>query len=310
MAEHGPPNAAATRWTHTLGPVAGLLLNALVWGLSWWPMRQLAEQGLHPLWANTWMFCLAAVLLGRHVPVLLRSLSAQPLMWLLMLGSGATNLGFNWAVTTGDVLRVVLLFYLMPAWSLLLAWWLLGERPNRAALLRLAVTLLGMGLVLHEPGSPWPWPRSLADALALGAGVSFALVNVLLLRLGHTPAGARMVAMFGGSALTSLLCAGLLHASGVVSDAPVLDASHLPWLLALTLAFLLGNFTLQYGAARLPAHTTALVMMSEIVFASVSSVWLGASELRATVLLGGGMIIAAAASAAWPRRSHTHRTTP
>ena len=310
MADPATPPTAVARWTHTLGPVAGLGLNALVWGLSWWPMRHLAEQGLHPVWANTWMFCLAAAVLLRHVGALRRSLRAHPLMWLLMLGSGATNLGFNWAVTTGDVMRVVLLFYLMPAWSLLLAWWLLDERPSRAALLRLVVTLLGMGLVLHEPGSPWPWPRSLADALALGAGMSFALVNVLLLRLGHTPAGARMVAMFGGSALTSLLCAALLYGSGVVTAAPGLDAAQLPWLLALTLAFVLGNFTLQYGAARLPAHTTALVMMSEIVFASVSSVWLGASELRATVLVGGGMIVAAAASAAWPRTGHPHRTDP
>ena len=31
-------------------------------------------------------------------------------------------MAFNWAVTVGDVVRVVLLFYLMPAWSVLLAW--------------------------------------------------------------------------------------------------------------------------------------------------------------------------------------------
>ena len=41
-----------------------------------------------------------------------------------------TNVGFNWAVTMGDVVRVVLLFYLMPLWAVLLAWPLLGERPT------------------------------------------------------------------------------------------------------------------------------------------------------------------------------------
>lgn len=305
MAEPARPAAAqGARWGATVWPVGGLLINALVWGLSWWPMRDLADHGLHPLWANTWMFCLAALLLVRHWPTLIAALGSQPLLWLLMLGSGATNLGFNWAITTGDVVRVVLLFYLMPAWSLLLAWWLLGERPHGAALLRLVITLVGMVLVLHEPHSPWPWPHSAPDALALGAGVSFALVNVLLLRLGHTTAsGARMVAMFGGSALTSLCCALVLHGSGWVEAPPVLDVTHLPWVVALTLAFLLGNFTLQLGAARLPAHTTALVMMSEIVFASVSSVLLGAAELRASVVLGGALILGAAASAAWPRRA-------
>ena len=67
-----------------------------------------------------------------------------------------------------------------------------------------------------------------------------------------------------------------------------------PWVLGLSAAFLISNFALQYGAARLSAHTTAMVMMSEVVFASVSSVALGASTLSWRVGLGGGMIVLAA----------------
>jgi drug/metabolite transporter (DMT)-like permease len=71
--------------------------------------------------------------------------------------------------------------------------------------------------------------------------------------------------------------------------------------LGLSAAFLLSNFSLQYGAARLSAHTTAMVMMSEVVFASVSSVALGASVLTWRVALGGGMIVVMALLA-----SHAH----
>ena len=46
----------------------------------------------------------------------------RPDLWTLLLAAGLTNIGFNWAVTVGDVVRVVLLFYLMPAWAALLAW--------------------------------------------------------------------------------------------------------------------------------------------------------------------------------------------
>jgi drug/metabolite transporter (DMT)-like permease len=60
---------------------------------------------------------------------------------------------------------------------------------------------------------------------------------------------------------------------------------------------------LQYGAARLPPHTTALVMLSEVVFASFSSIALGASELTLRTIVGGLMILAAAAWSAWPRRA-------
>jgi drug/metabolite transporter (DMT)-like permease len=57
---------------------------------------------------------------------------------------------------------------------------------------------------------------------------------------------------------------------------------------------LLSNLSLQYGAARLPAGTTSLVMLSEIVFATLSSVALGAAELTERKLWGGALIILAA----------------
>jgi drug/metabolite transporter (DMT)-like permease len=57
---------------------------------------------------------------------------------------------------------------------------------------------------------------------------------------------------------------------------------------------LLSNLSLQYGAARLPAATTSLVMLSEIVFATLSSVALGAAELTERKLWGGLLIVLAA----------------
>jgi hypothetical protein len=60
---------------------------------------------------------------------------------------------------------------------------------------------------------------------------------------------------------------------------------------------------LQYGAARLPASTTALVMLSEILFATLSSVGLGASELSERKLLGGALIVVAAFLATMPHQS-------
>ena len=33
-----------------------LVINAFVWGLSWWPLRELQALGLHPLWATALMY--------------------------------------------------------------------------------------------------------------------------------------------------------------------------------------------------------------------------------------------------------------
>jgi len=302
--------------TRPLLAVLALALNALVWGLSWWPLHQLHAHGLHPLWATAAVFALATLVLCFISPQGWRHFKEYPQLWWLMAASGLTNIGFNWAVTTGDVVRVVLLFYLMPTWSLLLAWWMLGDRPTRGALMRLSLALVGVLLVLKTPESSWPLPQDLSDVLALLAGFTFALTNIWLLRLQHTPESSRMLAMFGGGALMASACAALATLTGVIpavfaaplnglevsgistwlGDANVLQTIGVwtPYVVGLSAAFLVSNFTLQYGAARLSAHTTAMVMMSEVVFASVSSVALGASVLTWRVGLGGGMIVLAA----------------
>ena len=294
--------------------VLALTLNALVWGLSWWPMRQLDADGLHPLWATACVFTLATVVLTLISPSGWLHFTQHPQLWWLMVASGLTNIGFNWAVTTGDVVRVVLLFYLMPTWSLLLAWWLLHERPTRGALARLALALLGVVLVLATAESAWPLPQDLADVLALFAGFCFALTNIWLLRLQHTPESSRMMAMFGGGAWMALTCAALATLTGVIPAVFAVQpnavevaravATWAPYVVGLSVAFLVSNFTLQYGAARLSAHATAMVMMSEVVFASVSSVALGASALTWRVGLGGGMIVLAALLAS---QTHTSK---
>ncbi|MBI5278799.1 MAG: DMT family transporter [Burkholderiales bacterium] len=281
-----------------LAPALALVLNAFVWGVSWWPFRELQSLGLHPLWATAlvYLFCLGCALAVR--PGALAPFAREPRLWLLAAACGLTNVGFNWGVTVGDVVRVVLLFYLMPAWSVLLAWPLLGERPTPPALVRLALGLVGVLTVLHSPGAGWPVPRDLADWLALAGGFSFALTNILLRLLRNVPTESRVVAMFGGGAALAALAA----LAGLVA-LPAPAAGWIVLALALGVAFLASNLCLQYGASRLAAHTTALVMLSEVVFASLSSVLLGAAELTPRVAAGGALILAAAAWAAWPSRA-------
>ena len=276
--------------------VAGLLFNAFVWGVCWWPFKQLEAQGLHPLWATALVYSLVFVSIAvwfwrsGH----LRSWGPHPGLWMLMLASGLTNVGFNWAVTVGDVVRVVLLFYLMPAWSVLIAWWLLDEKPSRMALVRLALALTGLVIVLKTPETPWPVPESLADVLALLSGLTFAVTNALLLKLKDTPSASRTLAMFGGGAALATLAALIGLSVGIVHVGQAPAWAWLPYVALLCLSFLLGNLALQYGAARLAAQTTALVMLSEVLFASVSSVLLGASAWDSRTLIGGSLILLAA----------------
>ncbi|WP_245598113.1 DMT family transporter [Ottowia thiooxydans] len=283
-------------------PALALLFNALVWGLSWIAFKALEAHGVHPLWSTVLVYgtALASLLIWR--PQGLRTLVRHPYLIGLSVAAGLTNVGFNWSVTIGDVMRVVLLFYLMPVWSILLAWWLLDERPSKAGIVRLTLALCGVLLVLKNPGSDWPLPESLADGLALMAGFMFALTNALLRRWRSAPSDARAVAMFGGGVTIAGTIALIGLGNGTVAPLPELSSAWVGWALLLAAAFLAGNLALQYGAARLPAQTTSLIMLSEVVFASVSAVILGASQLNARTVTGGAMIVAAALLSALPSR--------
>jgi drug/metabolite transporter (DMT)-like permease len=283
-------------------PALALLFNAFVWGVSWWPFRQLQEHGLHPLWATTLIYLVSLALLLAFKPQAWRGFAGQPLLWLLMAAAGMTNVGFNWAVTVGDVVRVVLLFYLMPAWTVVLAWPMLGEKPTPVSLVRLALAMAGVVIVLKNAESPWPVPESVADWLALAGGFSFALTNILLRKLQRVEAAPRILAMFGGGVLMAA-GAGLLGVVlGFVAPPPIPQMAWAGVGLALSLGFLASNVALQYGASRMNAHATALIMLSEVVFASLSAVALGAAQMNVRTWVGGALIVAAAAWSAWPAK--------
>lgn len=274
-------------------PALALTLNAFTWGVSWWPFRELNALGLHPLWATALIYALAVVGITLWRPSAWRDLANTRSLWLLVLASGTTNATFNWGVTIGDVVRVVLLFYLMPLWAVLLARWLLKEPLTGAAAMRVGMALVGAGIVLWPPGGGWPLPQSLAEWLAILGGFTFALNNVLLRREAHRPEAARALAMFLGGASVSAVLAVALSQQGGVPLPPALAPGWVLGGIALAFAFLLGNAALQYGAARLPANVTAVVMITEVLFASVSAVLLGAGIVTPMLVIGGALIVGA-----------------
>ena len=281
--------------------MAALTVNAFVWGVSWWPFRQLNERGLHPLWATALIYALALIAITLWRPQAWGQLWRTPSLWLLVLASGITNAAFNWGVTVGDVVRVVLLFYLMPLWAVLLARWLLHEAFSLGAALRVGLALVGAGIVLWPPGGGLPLPRTLPEALGVLGGFSFALNNVLLRREAHRPEAARALAMFLGGSVVAALIATALTLQGSATLPPPAAWGWVLGAVLMGITFLVGNLALQYGAARLPANVTAVVMISEILFASLSAALLGGGTITLPLALGGALIVGATLLAA--RRS-------
>ena len=183
--------------------------------------------GLHPLWATALIYLLAVLAITLWRPAAWGQLLRTPSLWWLVLASGATNAAFNWGVTIGDVVRVVLLFYLMPLWAVLLARLLLGERLSAAAALRVVLALAGAAVVLWPQPAALPLPRTLAEGLGVLGGFTFALNNVMLRREAQQPEPARALAMFLGGAVVAACWRWALGTQGVAPPPP---APAWPWI--------------------------------------------------------------------------------
>ncbi|TAG46649.1 MAG: EamA family transporter [Betaproteobacteria bacterium] len=280
--------------TRTLPIAAALaaLINASVWGISWFPLKWLEARGVGSLWTTLIVFaaCTLVVLIAR--PSSLRSLLAAPVLLWLAFAAGMTNACFNISLATGDVVRVVLLFYLMPMWVVVLARWMLNEPITIGALTRVVLALVGAALVLGEGKLVLPIPQSAADWLAIAGGFFFGLNNVLLRKYAHEPDDARALAMFSGAVMISPLVLALLWAI----DKPMnFSPQPIAWLglLLFAVAVLIGNLALQYGAARLRANVLSVLMLAEILVATLSAWLLGAAQISQATLIGGAFIIAA-----------------
>ena len=146
--------------THTMLPVAGLLFAATMWGLIWYPLRLLENGGLHGLWASVLMYCGTLVV---AIPVLLKGWHAwksDPLIFFFMaVATGWTNIAVILALLDGNVVRVLLRFYLSPLWATLLGVFFLGEYLSKQALGILAIAMTGAVIMLWHDSLGFPAPK-------------------------------------------------------------------------------------------------------------------------------------------------------
>lgn len=269
-------------------PAAALFAGAFVWGLVWYPYRLLRDAGIGGIPASTTVYLIALLpLLVIWRPRL--RLPAQPwLLFFLALAAGGTNLGYVMATLLGEVVRVLLLFYLAPLWTVPLSWLILGERLGRRDALVVALALCGAVAMLWRPEIGLPLPRDAADWIGLGAGFCFALFGVLSRRARALPATARIRICFVGIVALGVCLGGI--------DLPALHgAAPVDWLLLLALGgvMLAVNFAVQFGLAHTPANRAMVIMLAEVGFAAISS-WLLAGESMGPHEWASGAVILAA----------------
>jgi len=269
-----------------------LLFSSSLWGISWWPLQLLAAEGVQGPALAMMTYGVVGIC---GLPMLWRQRThwrTKPglLLWMMVVGGWAAA-SFVMMLASGDVVREMLLFYLAPAWSVVGARLLLGERVNLRRGLGLALALVGAFLVIRAGGSIGAGSITTADWLALSSGIAFAGNNLTARAASSIPVTTKVIASMIGCALLSALTMVALG-QGVPVISPDVGLGLLGFALLWTFA---GTWTTSYGVTHLQAGRAALIILSELVVALVSASLVNSRVPSMLEILGGVLILAAAA---------------
>lgn len=273
--------------------LAGLFAG-LCFGIFWYPLRMVEEAGIAAPWAQ-------ALFLG------LPALMCLPLAWRQRLeflrGRGGLLGGilagvafalYSASLLYTDVVRAVLLFYLLPVWGFLLGWIILGDRITAPRWVAIGLGILGMAIIFADD-TGIPLPRNTGDWFGLASGIFFALGCTLILTDKRVGAVTHTVNFFVVGALISVLVAWIMTARGavVLPGASEVNAT-LIWLLPVSLLFTLpAGFATIYAPARLNPGVVGLLFMIEIVIAVVTAALLAGEPIGLREVIGLPLILCA-----------------
>ncbi len=270
------------------------VMAAVLWGLFWYPLRLLDGIGWHGLWSALLIYCVAAFAIALPVWRGRACFQENRLAFsLLGLLAGCTNLAFILAVLEGEVVRVLLLFYLSPVWAILLARVILKERLARSGALALLIAMTGAVLMLWRadigPGHGDQQGLSPADIYALAAGLCFALSNIIVRKMGAVPLDLKMGSAFLGVIVLALIA---IVWAGIAPPVITVDSALLVLLLGFPFMYVM-MWTAQYGVTHLPIQRSSILFLLEIVAGALSAAWLTDETLSPREYLGGILVVSA-----------------
>ncbi|MCS5623623.1 MAG: DMT family transporter, partial [Candidatus Marinimicrobia bacterium] len=270
--------------------VYACLVAATLWGLYWIPLRYLENSGISGLWASLLIYVVAFFFVfPRFFKLRADFYTSKTLYILLAIFAGWTNLAFVLALLEGEVVRVMILFYLSPVWATLLAFFILNERLKKRNIMALVLAIAGVFLISWHPEIEFTKSFDRADFYAVTSGVAFAISNILVRKIGGLSHSVKMCsAWFGVMVLAG--CGILLTQDSF----PVVTLNNL--LLIFVLGFplmIIMTWTAQYAVSNLPIYLSSVLFLFEIIVGAISAVMLANEFITIIQFIGIIMILSA-----------------
>lgn len=265
------------------------LFAGAVWGLFWLPLRGLEQAGLHSLWVTAVYLLFPGLL---FLPVLLwrwRHVRRAGLpLQLTVAASGAALTLYSASILYTDVVRALMLFHLMPVWSILLARVVLKDRITPLRSVAVAMSIAGM-LIMFGLGAQFPVPRNAGDWMGLAAGLFWAVTMVRVRCYPQHGSVDLTAGFFLWALVISAVAAVWLRPGHMPAAEQVLPA--LPFLLLFILLLLIpGTYASLWGPKYLNPGVVGLLFMTEIVVGAITAAFLagepfGPREFTGVVLI-------------------------
>jgi len=276
--------------------VFGLLFGALCWGIIWYPYRLMNDAGVSGIASSFYTYCIAVLIAGVFCFRHWRGAFKLPLsvVWLCIV-AGWTNLSYVLAVIDGEIMRVMLLFYLSPLWTLILAHFWLKEKTHFAGYVAIVISLFGAFVMLYDPNiSPLPLPQNSAEWLALSAGIGFSLTNVITRKATYLSLRAKSFAVWFGVIGMALFMMPVSKILNLHEPLPSIDFfSGTQWLImiAIALSLITATFLVQYGVTKVTATRASVLFLFELIVAAIASYYLANETMQINDWIGGSLIV-------------------
>ncbi len=277
-------------------PIVSLLLGAIIWGVVWYPYRILEQHGIGGELSTTLTY-FTALLIGLvlfHRQLYREVIFSAAIHYLVWIGlcAGWASMAYTLGIVHGEVMRVLLLFYLAPLWTILFARLLLNERLSVHGYFIILLSLMGAILLLWQSGNKIPLPTSYGDWMGLTGGFMFALANVLIRKDQQHSIQLKSLAVWTG---TTLIGVTALMLKGDVSIYPAYPIEESIWLLLLGVGILIFFLStlLQFGLTHTPANQAIIILLFELVVAALAAHFLTEEVMTLKDWIGGLMVVSA-----------------
>ena len=243
-----------------------------LWGLYWIPQRALENGGLTGGWGTVAQYAIPLIILtpfivwkfikrnrtGLHLPLIG-----------LFFGGGIACYANSFLLT--DIMRVFILFYLMPIWTTIFEYIFFKQPPKWQRGVSLFLAVLGLWIVFGKDGN-LPLPKNIGDWLALLGGLLCAAGAIKLEEAKSEDITSLLYSFFFYGLLVTIITS--LIFSDAFGPFPNIFSwiEMLPLLLVLSIFFFIpSNIVILWSPSKIGAGLFSILVLSEIIFGTVSA---------------------------------------